>query len=300
MATTGSGYLIANDLLTEISFVLVEQLVQTTLGTAVAGAGIFTITPPNMSYIYNGAQLIVGAGDTQETITVSGVTPTTFAATFQFAHAGTEALYGATFPTCQTDNEFFDQTEVLNYLAEAENSYLMRVPAIMKVATVAFPSQKKVQPMPDDSIEIERVALEGVDTFGNPTRCPLWEEAVRNYDALTYRWEVTPPGNPRFWYQDRSGYREFGIGPSVPLNAVALETIYSQRDSPSLLLTDGFLLPDPLLHYVKYGAMATMFNKDGEQRDPARAKYCQQRFDMGVKIGTQFYDAVISQMSSGN
>lgn len=297
MATTGSGYLVANDLLTQISYHFVELVVSTTLGGIVA-PGVVTVSQSNMMGIYPGAQLLVGAGASLEAVTVQSATTNSFTAAFAKAHAAGEPLYGATFPTCQTDNEFFDQTEVLNYLAEAENSYLMRVPAIMKVGTVTFPSQKKVQPMPSDCIEIERVALEGVDPFGNQTRKPLWEEAQRNYDALTYRWESAPPGNPKFWYQDKSGYREFGIGPTVPLNAVPVETIYSQRDAVSLGILDGFLLPDPFLTYVKYGAMATMFNKDGEQRDPTRAKYCQQRFDMGVKIGTQFYDSTITRAAA--
>lgn len=58
--------------------------VNTTLGTAIA-AGVRVVTPGSMAGIVTGRNLIIG-GATEETVTVSATTATTFTATFVAAH----------------------------------------------------------------------------------------------------------------------------------------------------------------------------------------------------------------------
>lgn len=68
--------------------------INTTLGTAVSGAGAATITPPSMNGIYPGRRLIIG-GPTEE-IRVTSITATTFTATFAGAHASSATMQGYT------------------------------------------------------------------------------------------------------------------------------------------------------------------------------------------------------------
>lgn len=45
------------------------------------------------------------------------------------------------------------------------------------------------------------------------------------------------------------------------------------------------LLPLSLQVYLKYGVLAKIFSVDGETKDELRAKYCQLRYDEGIRLG---------------
>lgn len=285
----GNGYKIANDVLTDISYVLVEPVVSTKLGTVVA-AGTHTVTPASMASIYVGAMVIVGTGSAEEVVTVTAATGTTFTAVFAFAHAATDAVIGATFPVGQPDNPFFTQAEMLSYLTSAENNYLTEVPLIYNRAAQAFISGQTAQPIPADCVEMERVAVNGY---------ALYEQGQTSLDLLNYRWNAAGFNNPETWHQDRVNFQTYGVQP-VPGNAFSADVIYVQREAGTLALNEGFLLPDPFLTYVKYGTLAWAFDKDGEMRDITRAKYCLQRVEMGVKIGLKYYENVVAQAPTGD
>lgn len=284
MANPGTGYWIVNDLLNLISNVLVEPVVSTTLGTTVT-AGSQTVTPGSMEAIYQGAQVIVGTGGTQEVIVVTAVTGTTFTATFANAHAGTEALFGATFPVAQTNNPFFVQSEILSQVSDAQNVFLTRAPIVVNDITQAFASAQKTSPIPSDCIQLQRVSVNGKN---------LWEQSQSGLDLLNKYWQQANPTTPDVWFEDRVGFQMYGVSP-VPLNVFTAELVYAQRDSELLAMNEGFLLPDPFLHYVMYGALSELFGKDGEQRDPARQQYCGQRFNLGVQVGQRIYDNIMAQ-----
>lgn len=284
MAFPGNGYKIANDVLNEISYVLVEPVVSTTLGTVVT-AGTHTVTPGSMLSIFAGAQLIVGTGVTEEVITVTAVTTTTFTATFANAHAASDAVIGATFPVGEDNNPFFGQNEILTYLSNAQNDYLTACPVILGVTTQNFAPAQRIQNVPPDAIQIERVAVTG---------SALWEQGQVSTDWLSPTWQQATPGHPQTWFEDRVNFMTYGVQP-VPLNAFTAELLYAQRDSALLALNEGFLLPDPFLTYLKYAVLAQCFGKDGEMRDPGRAQYCQQRASLGVQIGRKVYENAKTQ-----
>jgi len=85
------------------------------------------------------------------------------------------------------------------------------------------------------------------------------------------------------WFEDRTGLYQFGVN-GRPSTGLPIEILCSVRDSDTLEMTDGFLVPDPFLHYIRYLSLSYAFSKDGEQRDPMRAAYCKQRYDRGVMI----------------
>lgn len=64
-------------------------LVNTNSSTAVSSTGVATVTPASMANISVGTQLLVDTGASQETVTISAVTSTTFTATFAQTHSGT-------------------------------------------------------------------------------------------------------------------------------------------------------------------------------------------------------------------
>jgi hypothetical protein len=149
--------IVANDILTQVSFHLVEKVVKTTLGTAVS-PGPAVVTPPSMVGIYNGAMMIVGSGATLEIITASSVTLATFTATFTYSHAGTDPLYGATFPSGQPPMFLFTQTEMLNYLVNAQQDFLLKVRLLYSISQVDYAVGEQYFTQPNSAIRIERIA----------------------------------------------------------------------------------------------------------------------------------------------
>jgi hypothetical protein len=278
MATTGTGYLTANSVLTDISFTLVEPVVNAQFSAPVT-VGQVVAVPTSMTGIYQGAMLVVGAGASLEIVTVAFVSGLTFGATFTKAHATSEPIVGATFPTCQTQDEFFTQSEALTYLAEAQNDYLSRVKCVFNTVTQSFKGTQTIQPYPLDCIQLQRVAVNNV---------ALREQPQSSLDLIQPNWAQSGFGNPKIWYEDRTGYLNYGVWPS-PGNAFNAEVLYAQRDTVPLGLNDGFLLPDPFVtSYIKYGCLAKMFAKDGQQADPSRTKFFTQRFESGIEVGAKF------------
>src|ERR1039458_718654 len=98
----GAGYLLANDILTDIAFALFQPSVNLTV--PVGGLRFGQVTVPLWDpSIYLGAQLAVGAvGIDLESVTVTGVTPgVNFTVTFLNYHEVGEPILGATFPVRQ-------------------------------------------------------------------------------------------------------------------------------------------------------------------------------------------------------
>lgn len=99
-------------------------------------------------------------------------------------------------------------------------------------------------------------------------------------------------GTPQNFFQDRTGNYQWGLG-AIPAVGAPLELICSVRDADTLTLLDGFIIPDTILHFVKYLAMSYAFSKDGVYHDAQRAKYCEERFKRGVATVQRFLDSMI-------
>ncbi len=99
---------------------------------------------------------------------------------------------------------------------------------------------------------------------------------------------------PTSCYEDRTGLYTYGVNGKPPSNFPA-EILCSIRDTDSLGLTDGYLVPDLLLHLVKYKALQFAWDKDGEQRNLELAKYCGMRFDRGVTASLRWLDAMMGK-----
>lgn len=82
---------------------------QTSASVAIAGAGIVTVTPANMTEIVLYARLVIDVADDEETVTVRAVTGSTFDARFAKAHA-------APYPIAVDSGE----TRLRSLLAKAE------------------------------------------------------------------------------------------------------------------------------------------------------------------------------------
>lgn len=283
----GVGYLVANDILTDVSIRLFEPCVKTAFyDNTPAGSQLIKAWDPS---IYVGAQLLAGVlGASAEVVTVTAINPgTSFTATFQNNHAGGEPIVGATFPVQNTAGDpFFTQLEMLTYLSNAVNDFLVRAPLVYNVTeSVVFPATQGVQPLPADCQTPMRVAVAGIG---------LRETSQANLDGVDFRWQSQALAQPYTYFRDKVGLQNIGIWPRQA-NTVPTEIVYTQRGAELMGLGDGFLLPDPFLPIIKARVLTFAWSKDGEQRSPGNAKFFDQRYEAGVKLANVWLGIINDQ-----
>jgi hypothetical protein len=286
----GVGYLIANDILSDIAAALYEPVVS----SAVPGGGIApgTQTVPVWDpAMYVGAQIIVGTiGGNAEVILITAVNSgVSFTATFANTHTSGERIIGATFPVQQPADPFFLQSEVLGYLSTALNDFLRDCPLAIAVEDITVTATQQNAALPADCMEPVRVGAYGV---------PLRETSQSSLDAMFNQWTQAAATGPMAFFRDKTGLQKVGIWPRAN-DATPLEVVYRQRSAQTLGLADGFLLPDPFMIFPKFRALSMCYSKDGEQRNPGLAKYWAQRYDMGVKVCTMLLDVVNDTSAAG-
>lgn len=170
------GTRLVADLLAEISFHLIEPItVQTLTASLDAGPAVtITLDPtssltfpaaplPPTSYLYPGAQVVLGwqAASAEVVTVIAVVSETEFTANLVNNHTAGETLFGATFPTQQPTDPIFTQSEILGYVAQAQNEFLTKTPLIFEF----FPSNlielgQTNQLLPGTAIELERVSVQ--------------------------------------------------------------------------------------------------------------------------------------------
>lgn len=270
-----------NDILMDVSYVLVEPVVNTTASGAIS-SGSQIVTPASMEGIYVDAKLVIGtrSQSVQEVVTVTAVTATTFTAVFANAHSGTPEIKGATFPKGQSDHTLFTQSEMLTYLSEAQSDFLLKVRPIYNTDAPSFTIGDQNYTQPSDCIRIERISIAGKD---------LLNISQADLDKWISGWSSQANGTPLRWFQDMIDTEEYGLHPKPDAGSTG-DLWYSQRSPFSLVLDDNLFIHEVFGHYLKYGVLARAFSKDGEQRDPRRADYCARRFAMGVVISLRYMD----------
>ena len=281
--------LLVNDILSDVSYVLIEPLVNTLLGTMIPGGpGAQTITPGSMAWIYPGALLIVDAGGNQEVIEVLTTTATTFTAVFMNMHSATAPLFAATFPSGQTDAPLFTQQEMIGYLTEVQNDFLLKVRPLYAITNQNTTTNIRYYAQPSTCIRLERIA--GPVNLQPPVVITdLYETSQSSLDLSDPNWQ-SKQGPPQQWFRDQIDTGMFGFYP-MPSSIISMELWYSIRGTTSGTMLNALLLvPDIFGHAMKYGVLARAFSKDGEYRDPRRADYCKRRYDMIVFLGIKFME----------
>jgi len=372
MAQPGIGFRTCWSLMMEMSFHLLEAFVATNLLSAVAAPGTVTIQVASLGVplpaVYNGVQLVINDANA-EVITLSGfnplVSPPTVTATFLNTHNVGAQLIGATFPTqAIAGDPFFTQSEILNYIARAQNELLARVPLYFLLSIQEILYGQIIQSTVCNPIEINRVAISApnvtltsltraanvvtgvsvsphnlaaaqkfsilsapdssyngafrVATVPSPTTFTYPQDGansttaggtlglwVRLYETTQEMLSQTNPGwqnrflgIPTSFFEDRVASYQFGVN-GKPSSNFPVELLCSIRDSDSLTLLDGFLVPDLCLHFVKYKALEYAWQKDGEARNPQLAKYCETRFNKGVLALQRWMDHMVQAQAVG-
>lgn len=135
-------------------------------------------------------------------------------------------------------------------------------------------------------------AGDATQTLGLVTYYIRLYEVTQSEMYLTNPMWQSMPGQPTGFFQDRSGLYQFGLN-AVPPYTIPLELLCSIRDTDSLTLLDGFLLPDTLVYLLCYLVLSFCLSKDGVFSDPQRAKYAHDRYLRGVMAVNRLLDHIM-------
>lgn len=361
MSNPAWGYRRVWDVLMEVSYHLLERVVQTTASGPIS-TGLQTVNVGSTVGMYVGADIVIGPGTTnQEVVAITAVVPNvSFTATFANTHLTGVTIIGPTFPTQQPTDPFFTQSEMLTYISRAQNEFLVRVPAVYAINYQSVALNVSLQSAPATMLEMNRVATSAVAipvsslvrtsnvvtaTTTSPHGLTTSSGPIQIYNAGDSTFNgvfkiATAPGpstltwaqyladastssgsigqfyrlyertreelmfaNPNWsneavsrlvsWGEDRSGnYGWFVAG--RPASNFPVELLNSIRDDDSLALTDGFLIPDTVVHLVKYRVLQWAWDKDGEQRNPSMARYAGMRYERGILAVQRWLDQVLN------
>lgn len=283
----------------DVSYALIEIIVNTTVSTITGSPGVSTITPVAMVGIYVGALLILDVAPNQEVVSVSAVTATTFTATTTLTHIAGASIVAATFPSGQIDAPLFTQTEIIGYINDAQSDFLRDVQPVYEVdTTAAVATGQRYYAQPPDCIRIERIAINPQPTSYNSVTMDLYETSQSSLDLSDPYWQGVQ-GLPQQWFRDLINNAQYGYAPVPSANYVA-EIWYSQNILPAgITLTTLLLVPDVFEHYIKYSVLAKCWSKDGETRDPMRADYCQRRCKLITLLAIKFMTGAGVNMPTG-
>lgn len=164
MASLGQRYV--TDLMAEIGIRLLEPFVNTELTASVSPGSSVTIPVLTTDALYPGAFVVLGwHGASAEVVTVLTVpSATSFTADITAAHASGEIVFGGTFPTQRPTDPIFTQSEILGYIAQAQNEFLTRVPLLLQNQQQFLALGQTYQTLPATAIELERVAVQSLPT----------------------------------------------------------------------------------------------------------------------------------------
>lgn len=126
----------------------------------------------------------------------------------------------------------------------------------------------------------------------------LYETSQEALSQQSPTWLSESVQSPSAWYEDRTGAYGFGIDGNLTTQ-LPVTILSSIRDTDTLGLLDGFLVPDPLLHYVKYRALYFIWSKNGEQRSPTLASYANLRYERGLMTVQRWMQAEGMKIAAG-
>lgn len=154
----------------EVGLHLIEPYFLQTLASPIGPGSPSTIilnpaSPlPATSYLYPGALIVVGwhAADAEVVSVIMVTGDSTFTANLLNAHVAGEQVFSATFPTQQPTDPIFTQSEIIGYIAQAQNEFLTKVPLIFDFLPdqLLIIGQAYQTLLTNQAIELERVAIQ--------------------------------------------------------------------------------------------------------------------------------------------
>lgn len=191
--------------------------------------------------------------------------------------------------------EMFDLYDLQSALQRRTNQFLQDTGIIVThTSNLALPSPpvNRVQ-LPDNVIDIRRLVW--VDNTGRYYRLYREDEMALSWYYLGW---ATNPGTPTAYSILDSRPVECQLAPAAILSGT-LDMLsvnsHAALDTPNTSTT--IQLPDDLMPFVEWGAIADCLALDGPARDPIRADFCEQRYQQGVEFAKLLGSVIHSRIN---
>ncbi len=171
---------------------------------------------------------------------------------------------------------FWTETEVIDYINIVERNFFQRTGSVKAQSDIIGTAGERLFNEPTDSMELDRITFDDI---------PLWRTNRWQLDAGNRDWKNLT-GRPRQFHQDLLATKKFQLDREI-VTVGTLGATYTKLPVVRTATTDTLNIPDAFCHYVLYGVLYKMLNKQGEGQDLARAGYCKMRYDAGIAIVKQ-------------
>jgi hypothetical protein len=139
--------------------------------------------------------------------------------------------------------------------------------------------------LPDTVIDVRRLAYWPV---GGATPASLasvvWPDDEWSERSFNGSYTINPPGTPQTYLMTTQPPIAFDTDapPALPGEYEVLTV----EAGPLLVAAtpQTLMVPDDWTHVIKWGALADLLNRESEAKDQLRAKYCEQRYRMGLQL----------------
>ena len=192
-------------------------------------------------------------------------------------------------PAVWSGSEMFTLDDLTNALQRRRDQFLVDTGCVIMQYTLPVTGSPVSRFLLSEAvIDVRRCVFQSVtgsyhqmsreDEFALAAFLPFWDRAAVPHPKA-WSISVTPP----FQLQLAPAPQSLGI---LQMLVVGV--------GPALDPTTGVVLgiPDDLSWIVKWGALADLLGRDSPARDPARATYCEQRYQQGVDLARGFSSVV--------
>jgi hypothetical protein len=119
----------------------------------------------------------------------------------------------------------------------------------------------------------------------------LYEVTQEELVQQARSWQVNYVGPLQSWFEDRAGLYNWGVG-GKPSSNFPVELLCAVRDTDTLGMLDGFLVPDICAHALKYLVLNFCWAKDGIASQPQMAEFCLKRYAQVVMATGRYIQAM--------
>lgn len=185
--------------------------------------------------------------------------------------------------------EQFSVSDIVGALQRRRDQFLMETGLILTHSTQAMSAAPENLTTLSQNIEdVRRVSWRRSSDLRYFT---LFRDDLRSATAQSTTF-VGTAGTPKVYDIVTQAPTQLRVLPAPSVNG-SLDLV-SVNAGATLDVSTGVLLgvPDDLAWVVKYGAMADLLGKDGQSRDAARAKYCEERWKEGLELAKIFTSVI--------
>lgn len=192
----------------------------------------------------------------------------------------------STYPLVWTGSKQFSIDDLLGAIGRRRDEALSVTGCTVTRSTIGAPAGNpaSVVTLPDTTLELRRVAWLPVTSPAGYRNTPLFREDSWAQQDFSPGFSTYAPGQPGTYSQSSQPPISF-LTDRAPAVAGDYEILSLLAGSAlSVVAATILTLPDDWCWIIKWGALADLFSRESNAKDPLRAKYCELRYREGLGL----------------